>query len=189
MGSEMCIRDRDIILSGTYGERLRCFEVAEDVWIEGKKLLTTGERSVECLGGGPIAELVRRLGLTCNDGSSVVIVDEYSTVNDYEEKLLNRKHIVNALGLSDTVVSEITGRLNYFWSTHPLLYGLPNNLEIKVKLVTLSQFRKVSLIGRPLLFIEEEPLIIELTHNNSVVFLGFNDYLMELVLRAILYVL
>ena len=168
---------------------LRCFEVAEDVWIEGKYLLATGSRNVECLGSGPLVKLAQELGLTCSSGSSVIIADELGSIDDYEEKILGRKHVINALGLRDVIVEEVTGRPYYYWSAHPLLYGLVDASEARVKLVPLRVFKKLSLLGKPLLFVGGKPLVVELSYNNSIVFLGFNDYLTEVALRAILYVM
>ncbi|MCD6428474.1 MAG: hypothetical protein J7L12_02525 [Desulfurococcales archaeon] len=178
----------DVITNSVSEGALRCFEVAEDVWIEGKYLLATGSRNVECLGSGPLVKLAQELGLTCSGESSVIIADELSSISNYEEKILGRRHVVNALGLRDAVVEEVTGRPYYYWSTHPLLYGLTDALEVKVKLVPLRIFKKLSLLGKPLLFIDGRPLIVELSYNNSIVFLGFNDCLTEIALRAILYV-
>ena len=177
-----------VLYDNTCRERLRCFNVAEDVWVEGKKLLTTGERAVRCIGSGPLIRLANELGLTCRDDFSVNIVDGSLAISDYEGRLLNRRHVANAAGFKDVELKKVTGRLRYYWRTHPLLYGLPSsNLEIKI--APLSQFKKLSVIGKPLLYIEDMPLIIELPHNNSIIFLGFNEYLVEYALRSILYVL
>ncbi len=178
----------NVVTSSVPKNMLRCFEVAEEVWVEGKYLLATGSRDVKCMGSGPLVKLAQELGLTCGSKSVVVIADELSSINDYEEKVLIRKHVVNALGLGDVIFEEVSGRPYYYWSTHPLLYGLTDVPNIKIKLVPLKVFRKLSLLSKPLLFIDEKPLVVELSYNSSIVFLGFNDYLMEIALRAILYV-
>lgn len=178
----------DVITNSISESMLRCFEIAEDVWIEGKYLLAAGSRNVECLGSGPLVKLAQELGLTCSSKSSVIIADELSSISDYEKKILGRKHVINALGLRDVVVEEVTGRPYYYWGTHPLLYGLTDMSEVKVKLIPLKVFKKLSLLGKPLLFIDGRPLVVELSYNNSIVFLGFNEYLTEVALRAILYV-
>ena len=177
-----------VLSDNSYRERLRCFNVAEDVWAEAKKLLSTGDLAVQCIGSGPLIRLTNELGLICRDDSSVNIVDGPLAISDYEGRFLNRKHVANVAGFKDVELKKVTGGLRYYWRTHPLLYGLPsNNLEMKI--APLSRFKKLSVIGKPLLYIEDMPLIIELPHNNSIVFLGFNEYLVEYALRSILYVL
>jgi len=176
------------------GRALRCFEVADDAWVEGKQLILASEGSVKCLGRGPLVKLANELGLICSDKSSNMVIDELDDVDDYERLLLVRRHVMNATGIKSIsmAINEVEGTLKYYWSSHPLLYGLHDILtseKVKIRVVPVKIFKKLNLLGRPLIFINDLPLVMEVTYNNSIVFLGFSNDLIEIALRALLYVL
>lgn len=166
--------------------------LAEDTWIEAKAILESG--IIKVYGNGPLSSMIRNLGIKddYHDQRKCVIIDEHSgiTTQQYLDEFLNTKHVAILSGLENIAKIDLEGELIYYWSTHPLLAGLSYLMSKKLKIRGMAKtdkLRKLQVLAKPLIFIDEYPIMAEITYNNSVVFTGYEASLEELLIRSLIY--
>ncbi len=166
--------------------------LAEDSWIEVKAFPESD--AIRVHGNGPLSDIIRDLDLI-NDNygqRKCVVIDENSdiTTQQYLSEFLNTKHIAILSGLKDIEKTDLDGEITYYWSTHPLLTGLSHlmNKRLKIKgIAKIGELRKLQVLAKPLMFIDDYPIMAEITYNNSVIFTGYEDSLRELLIRSLFY--
>ncbi len=166
---------------------LRGFEVAEDCWVDGKALPNLN--NVYVLD----SSLTTSLSLPPHPqqvSPACFIIGDKVSIDEYVANYLNYRHIAVLPRMKEAEVREVSGRINYLWSYHPVLYGVKRGIELRVNAIA-SIPRKVDVLSKPLLHIDNEVMIAELPFNNSIIFTAFdlnNELVTELIMRSLIYV-
>jgi len=172
---------------------IKVFRLSEDSWIEVKNILMSNEICV--LGYGKINEVVQELNLkslhnTCiGKASTCLIIDERANIYLKEYvKLLNYKHIAILTSLKDIELRDAEGEILSLWRHHPVLYDLDVwGKKIHVKIAVADNVKEIVLLSKPLAFLNNEVLILEISYNNSILFTATLPF-KALLIKALLYV-
>lgn len=169
------------------------YEVSEDVWVECKEL----PRSINVFGDGFLRELLSKLHLdvnvcedvgVCGKSANCLVISCTGCMegNEYEGVFLSLRHLIDMNSIKGLSISEVDGYMRFYQRDHPLLYGL-NFSKFRGELIDVSKLRRLALISKPLVFINSNPLVLEIPYN-SLAFLTSFKNLSSLILRAIIYV-
>jgi len=172
---------------------IKTFKLSEDSWVEAKNSLTTNEICI--MGHGKISEVVRELNLksshdTCIDeASTCLVIDEGASIYLEEyKKLVNYKHVAILTGLRNVRLRDVEGTISSLWRHHPLLYDLNIwNVKVYIKVADVSNMREIMLLSKPLVFLDDNVLVMEVSYNNSVLFTSSLPF-KTLLIKALFYV-
>ena len=172
---------------------IKIFKLSEDSWVEVKNSLTTNEICI--MGHGKISELVQELDLksshdTCiNEASTCLVIDEGANIHLEEYKrLLNYKHVAILTGLRNIGLRDVEGIISSLWRHHPLLYDLNIwNVKVHIKVADVSNIKEIKLLSKPLVFLDNNVLVMEVSYNNSVLFTSSLPF-KTLLIKALFYV-
>jgi hypothetical protein len=168
------------------------FILAEDVWVNAKvlpdpmKLLALGKPFKKLLTF--MREGIVEDAIISKPSCYLIGISSSMDSSTYLEKIINQRHVIILTGLKDlTPLSKrISGRLFYYWSTHPVLSNVHlNNSEIDI--IPISSLRKLKYLVKPLLYLDSEIVMGEIEFNSSIIFAGYSQELEELLFRAVLY--
>jgi len=181
------------------------YVLAEDVWCDVKKVFES--ESVVFIGNGRLRKLVETLlpskvvkdDLSSVKGRRCIVIDEGSNLSleTYLNNFLMERHVALLHSLNDVRLRSCRGLLKSLWFSHPILSGLvlPNSEVEFYKVVDLNDIPKLKLLTKPLLTLNDEVLVGELSFNRSIVVNGVSrnelevtDLLNEVLIRAFIYV-
>ena len=158
------------------------YVVAEDSWVEGGFVPVPEDVAVE--GGCLLAQYVREIFGGSSSGGRCRVLCRAT-----EEQLI--RHLLNPLvvdlrGLEGVVVTKCSGRVRVLWSSHPVLYGVEIGELVDLELARVGS-TKLEHYVKPLAFVEEEPLVLEVPYSSSILFAGYADSMKELAVRSVIY--
>ena len=174
-----------------YSDSVRFFEVVEDFWGDVKDLIAS--RCLSAVGHGLLKELLEQLSLelTYSEGSRCCLIidkDAGLSINKYEGEVINNPHVACIANALNTTLKHVRGKVRFYWSNHPLLYGLGiGGKYLEIHVGELNALRRLKVLGKPIVFIGGEPLVLELPYNRSIVFLGLDRVISEMALRSLFY--
>ncbi len=182
------------------------YVLAEDVWCDVKKVIES--QSILFVGNGRLRMLLEPSlpQFKVFEDTSVpaglrrcVVIDESCNLSlkTYLENFLTEKHLVLLPSLNDVKLRSCRGLLKSLWFSHPILSGLtlPNSEVEFHKLADLNDIRKLKILTKPLITVDDEVFIGELSFNKSIVINGIldersniNNLVNEVLIRAFIYV-
>ncbi|MGC8974599.1 MAG: hypothetical protein ACP5KB_00185 [Thermoprotei archaeon] len=171
----------------------------EDAWVDAKKLIESkvafsGDFMIKKF---PFLEKLRdKENSTRLSECNVLDLENSVELSEYLGKLINTKHILLTHSLKETKVEIKRGVLKGFWTSHFILSGL----EISSKELSLGSYLEINnipklrILLKPLLTIDEHPILGELPLNKSLVInypqiidKNFEDLFSEILLRSLIY--
>jgi len=158
------------------------YVVAEDSWVEGGFAPVPEDVAVE--GGCLLAEHVGEVFGGSSSGGRCRVLCRVS-----EEQLI--RYLLNPLvvdlrGLEGAVVVRCSGRVEVLWPSHPVLYGVELGELVDLELARVESTRLGHYV-KPLTFLGEEPLVLEVPYSSSILFAGYADNMEELAVRSVIY--
>ncbi len=167
------------------------FTLEESVWVEAKPL--PQPNSILILGDIPseVAEAIEPTLATKPVKPKCVFLGlrSHVRINEYTLKYLNTPHIAILSEMRGVHNIRAEGEVVYLWVTHPLLTRLDlMKKSLKINLADIESLKRISLLMKPLIYVQDVVLVGELLHNNSVVLGGYLPELNELLIRGLLYV-
>jgi len=158
------------------------YVVAEDLWVEGGLIPVPEDVAVE--GGCLLAEHVKEVFKGCSSGGRCRVLCR-ATEEQLIRCLLNPL-VVDLRGLEGVVLAKCSGRVKVLWPSHPVLYGVELGELVNLELARVEDTRLGHYV-KPLAFVEEEPLVLEVPYSSSILFAGYADSMKELAVRSVIY--
>jgi len=158
------------------------YVVVEDSWVEGGFVPVPEDVAVE--GGCLLAEHVTEVfGGSFSGGRCRVLcrVSEGQLI-----RYLLNPLVVDLRGLEGVVLAKYSGRVEVLWSSHPVLYGVELGELVDLELARIEGTRLGHYV-KPLAFLGEEPLVLEVPYSSSILFAGYADNMKELAVRSVIY--
>lgn len=143
---------------------------------------------------GELLDMIKEMGLKrvskCMSCCRIYGQDVVIDLNEYDNKILpSSNHLVILSEIQGSKLIKMDGNIRYFFRDHPVIHGLEMQEKfISVDVADITNLRKLNVLGKPLLFIDDYPILLEIPYNRSLIFTAKHEDLKELMLKAIIYV-
>lgn len=173
----------DPVVPKLCGVRQADYEVAEEVWVDGKPFPGSGAVSK----GGDRCLLVESLEKVFGDlsGGGRCYVSCGGETRELVKNLLNPL-VFDLSTLADVERVEAEGLINVRWPSHPVLYGLAFKNKVSLTIADVGRTILRHYV-KPLAHLDGYAILYEVPYSGSMLFAGYSDDLLEVAVRAVLY--
>ncbi len=159
------------------------YQVAEEVWVDGKRIPETGDVARRGAGCLLVESLEGVFGSLGESGKCYVSCG--GSTRELVESLLNPL-VCDLSTLSDVDRVEAEGSISTLWPSHPVLYGLTPGSRVRLAIADVGR-TVLGYYAKPLAYLDGLPLLYEVPYSSSVLFSGYSTELLEIAVRAVLY--
>lgn len=161
------------------------YQVAEETWVDGKpfpRARAVSKVRDRCL---LVESLERVFGSLSGGENGRCYVSCGGDTGKLVKSLLNPL-VFDLSTLSDADIVRVEGFIDARWPSHPVLYGLifKNRVSLTIADVSRTILRHYV---KPLAYLGSHAILYEVPYSSSILFAGYNNDLLEVAVRAVLY--